>query len=159
MKHLILGVDPGITGAIAFLDIEKKRAHTVIDMPTVQVRDKKRLDLHALAIEIDGLAAITRFAVIEEVGARPGDGVTGMFNFGYSSGAVAGIVAASMIPIFMVKPAIWKMLMGLGYVKDESRDLATKFYPLDSGHWARKKDHGRAEALLLAHYGASRFTV
>ncbi|KAL9268539.1 Holliday junction resolvase MOC1, chloroplastic-like protein, partial [Drosera capensis] len=44
-------------------------------------------------------------------------------------------------------------LTGSGTSKDESRKLASALFPSLSPMLKRKKDHGRAEALLIAAYG------
>ena len=38
----------------------------------------------------------------------PGQGVTSMFNFGQTFGAIKGICAALNLPIFFVRPSKWK---------------------------------------------------
>jgi hypothetical protein len=79
-----------------------------------------------------------------------------VFKFGFTAGALAGVVAASYIPMHLVKPAVWKGLMGLSHDKKLSLAKATALYPSASHYWRRAKDDGRAEAVLLAHFGAER---
>jgi len=92
-------------------------------------------------------------AIIEDVHAMPGQGVTSMFGFGVSKGLVIGMLHAFKCPVFTVPPAVWKGVYGLSSNKDASRALASKKFPNSSYLWTRKKDDGRAEALLLADFG------
>ncbi len=150
-----MGVDPGLSGAVAFYDLEKAAVVAVHDMPLHEVSGKRHIDLYQLAAIIDGHAKDIEFAVIEEVGVMTGkEGVVGMFRFGQAAGCVQGIVAAYMIPMFLVKPSVWKSAMGLTRDKDHSRQKASQLFPSSAHLWARKKDDGRAEALLLAVFGS-----
>lgn len=94
-------------------------------------------------------------AFIEKVGAMPGQGVTSMFSFGYGFGVWMGILAALKIPHTLVTPQAWKKEMFAGYDKDtDSRVIARRLFPVQTEEsLSRKKDHGRADALLIAEYG------
>jgi crossover junction endodeoxyribonuclease RuvC len=91
--------------------------------------------------------------VIEHVHAFKGQGVTSMFNFGKSYGTALGVIGALKIPTIHVSPTKWKKYFGLSANKEEGRKLAIDKWPACL-HFRRKKDHGRAEAALLAVYGA-----
>ena len=82
-------------------------------------------------------------------------GATSAFNFGMGFGMWQGICAASLIPYQLVHPATWKALLmkDMSKEKDASRVKAMQLYPQTAKDLTRKKDHGRADALLLAHYG------
>lgn len=147
-EHCILGLDPGVSGALAFYfpsDPGKVAAH---DVPTV-------------AGGIDG-ATLARYirtmgptlAVVELVGAMPGQGLASTFKFGVAFGVALGVIADQEIPLHLVTPGKWKRHFRLGADKEASRALALRMFPATSQHFARKKDHGRAEAALLARYGA-----
>lgn len=156
--NYILGIDPGASGALAFYN--PKDGHlAVIDMPTkIITKNKKKkvtIDLYQLGSIIDVWKPQVACAYIEQVSAMPGQGVTSCFNFGFAAGAVQAAVAANMIPIHLVTPAVWKRAMGLNSDKGVSRVRATEKFPERSGLWSRVKDDGRAEAALLAHYGAN----
>jgi crossover junction endodeoxyribonuclease RuvC len=119
---------------------------------------KNEVDVYTLGQTIDGYAKEIEIAVIEDVGVMGGhEGTVSMFNFGRNTGVIHGVLGVCSIPMFFVKPAVWKMIMGLSQNKDDSRALASRLYPNDSARWPRKKDDGRAEAALLAAFGAERF--
>jgi crossover junction endodeoxyribonuclease RuvC len=147
---VILGVDPGLSGALAL--VHAGRIVDVIDTPIFQVKGKRLLDVYGLARWLDqsqALHAIEK-AVVEEVGAMPGQGVTSMFSFGHVYGAVRGVIAAHFIPMTDVRPNVWKKHYRLSQDKDASRRVATATWPTEGGRFARVKDDGRAEACLLA---------
>ena len=91
--------------------------------------------------------------VVEHVNAMPGQGVTSMFNFGQTFGAIKGICAAIGLPIFFVRPAKWKKYFDLiNSSKDASRTKAIEMYPLISDQLSKKKDVNKADAILIARY-------
>jgi crossover junction endodeoxyribonuclease RuvC len=67
--------------------------------------------------------------------------------------ALSGVVSALGIQTHLVAPSRWKKHFRLSADKDEARGLALRLWP-NSEHFSRKKDHGRAEAALIARYGA-----
>lgn len=146
---IIAGIDPGVSGAIAILDGTELIATE--DMPVLSTKTNKRM------VNAAELADIIRHhrpteVKLEQVGARPGQGVTSMFNFGQSYGVAQGVVAALGIPLTLVPPQVWKRRAGLGGAdKDYARTKAQLLYP--SADLARKKDIGRADAILIARYG------
>lgn len=95
-----------------------------------------------------------RLIVIERVSARPGQGVVSMFNFGVSFGVLLGLATASQARVQLVWPQKWQKTYGLiGKPKSSSIREAYLRFPNSRDRLARKKDDGRAEALLLADYG------
>jgi crossover junction endodeoxyribonuclease RuvC len=84
----------------------------------------------------------------------PAQGVTSAFNFGFAAGALQGLVAGNAIPMHLVAPLTWKRHYKLSADKDASRRRASQLFPAHSHLWARAKDDGRAEAVLLAYYGS-----
>jgi crossover junction endodeoxyribonuclease RuvC len=88
-------------------------------------------------------------AVVEQVGAMPGQGTSSMFRFGMGCGLIRGVLAGAGVPIISVTPAKWKKHFSLDSDAEKSRALAIRRFP-GVTTLARKKDHGRAEALLLA---------
>lgn len=153
----ILGIDPGASGALALYDPVTSDLD-IIDMPTykalVNGTKKKRIDLYALARWIDLHSRSIKFAVVEDPHAMPGQGVSSSFAFGFSCGAAQMLVASALIPVTLVRPAIWKRRMGLSSDKNASRALASLRFPQHRVLFARAKDDGRAEAALLALYGS-----
>ncbi|MDD4962077.1 MAG: crossover junction endodeoxyribonuclease [Candidatus Marinimicrobia bacterium] len=152
-----LGIDPGIGGALALLSRDYDLL-AVIDMP-VMAGTGKRQQVNAAELSkiIDSWQRESEgdqlIAFIEQVSARPGQGVSSMFSFGDSFGTVRGVLAAKGIPLLLVTPQAWKKRAGLiGSEKDRSRTVAQQMFP--SADLARKKDIGRADALLIARYGS-----
>lgn len=142
---------------MALYDHSANKICAIHDMPTFEIKGKRKINLSALVSTLDSYLGQIKFAVVEEVGAMPGQGVTSMFNFGFSTGLITGVIASQYIPIHTVRPAIWKTLMGLGRDKDESRRRASQLFPQDAPLFSRKKDDGRAEAALLAVFASTRF--
>ncbi|NDC04371.1 MAG: hypothetical protein EBZ81_15760 [Betaproteobacteria bacterium] len=91
-------------------------------------------------------------AVVEQVNAMPGQGVSSMFSFGQAYGVVLGVLAGLSIPATAVTPAIWKKALKLNSGKDAARAKAAQLWPSHAGEFKRVKDDGRAEAALLAYY-------
>ena len=98
-------------------------------------------------------------AIIEQGGVRPMNGKVGAAAFWLGLGAVRGVLAANFIPIEITTPAAWKRALKVTGDKDASRARASAIFPAWAGLWSRKKDHGRAEAALIALYGANRLPV
>lgn len=154
MTSAILGIDPGVSGALALYD---PTAHTlvVMDVPTITVSKKQRIDSYQVGQFMDLHRASIRFAVIEQVGAMPKQGVTSSFNFGFTTGVLHGALAGNAIPMRTVIPGVWKRAFGLiGQEKDASRQAASRIAPQFAHHWPLKKHADRAEAFLLAYYGS-----
>src|SRR5690606_2041087 len=102
---------------------------------------------------INDMSRVRPTAYVEKVGAMPGQGVSSMFNFGMGVGVLQGVLAACGIPYFLVTPQSWKKRASLsGKDKDMARTMAQQLYP--SASLGRKKDIGRADAMLIARYGA-----
>lgn len=154
-KNLIIGVDPGLHhGAVAFYNFHTKELDSVFDIPTqIKKNGKREIDTFNLTQMIDARASHVLLAVVEEVHSMPKQGVASTFTFGYATGIVTGVTAAFNIPIIRTPPAVWKLVMGLTHDKNYSRQVASKMFPNHAAQFSKKKDDGRAEAALLAHYG------
>ena len=151
----VLGIDPGLTGAIAIL--EGKNVIKVFDMPTMAEgkKNKKQLNSAQLAnILKEHRAADEEIAVVvEQVNAMPGQGVTSMFNFGQTFGAIKGVCAALELPIFFVRPSKWKKHFELiNSSKDSSRTKVIEMHPSLSNQLSRKKDVNKSDAILIARF-------
>lgn len=149
-----IGVDPGVSGGVAI--ISARGVLSVHDMPTRKVmvarQSRREVDAHALAELLRPLAD-GALAIVERQSARPGQGVTSMFGLGRSLGVVLGTMAGLGIPVRMVAASAWKPALGVPADKRLVRARASELLPAGAGEWRRKKDHGRAEAALLAMYG------
>lgn len=151
--RLTFGVDPGMAGAVATL-IDGEPG-PVLDMPTLQVGDWREVDAAALSAWIREQRAAHPgayvSACVEKVGARPGDGGTSAFRFGEGYGQIKAVLAVLGIPYSRAIPAVWKRRFGLLKTeKDAARVLAIARFPSMAEQLRRKKDGGRADALLLA---------
>lgn len=157
----IIGIDPGLSGALAVLDINTKKVVDIYDIPTYKTKSRARkrgylihMDIKGLATMLDLYAKDTVFAVLEEPGAAPKQGLGSTFIFGHTCGAIHGVLVGLNIDVAPVKPAAWKPAMGLGRDKNAATAMAKELYPETKHYIKLKKHHDRAEAVLLAHFGA-----
>ena len=157
--NYILGIDPGLTGAIAYFKLENGAAPNLIgvrDMPVMpNPRGKgKIIDCYALCDLMSPFKGHEVLAVIEQVQAMPKDGAVGAFKFGKCAMAPEALCAAYQIPIFMVTPGVWKRAAKLiKRPKGTSLAKAKSFWPEKAGHFRLKKHEGRAEAALIGYHG------
>lgn len=150
---IIIGCDPGLSGAIAALDT-LTRTLRVADMPaTKDPKGRTVIDPYSLLDLLSPPTGTQCMAVVEHVHAMPKQGVSSSFLFGEVYGALKMAIAAHKIPVHFVTPAIWKKHFGLSSDKGLSRALISNRFPGNAPDFARVKDDGRAEAALLAIYG------
>jgi crossover junction endodeoxyribonuclease RuvC len=150
---LIYGIDPGFTGAIA-LYWPGAGTIEVHDMPVMKnPKGKTIINPHGV-LDILANEGGKSLAVIEQVGAMPGQGVSSMFRFGQGLGAVEACAAASKLPLQYVTPAKWKKHFNLSRDKGVSRSLTMQRFPDYASEFSRAKDDGRAEAVLIALFAA-----
>ena len=154
---LIIGIDPGISGSICFLDNGK--ILEVIEMPIMTDGKKNKKQVNGSQVYNEITKRIKQFeknqirVVIEHVSAMPGQGVTSMFNFGQSFGILKGICTAMQLPMYFVRPAKWKKYFNLlNSEKDASRTRAIEIFPYFSSQLSRKKDSNKADAILIASF-------
>ena len=153
----IIGIDPGISGAICFF--EEGKIVDVIEMPSMSEgkKNKRQVNGNQLCNEIKSRISEINYekvcVVVEHVTAMPGQGVTSMFNFGQSFGLIKGMCSAMQLPIHFVRPAKWKKYFNLiNTSKDASRSRAIEIFPKISNQLKRKKDSNKADAILIASY-------
>ena len=153
----IIGIDPGISGAICFF--ENGKVIDVLEMPSMAEGKKNKKQVNGAQIYSEINSRIKDkpknqiCVVIEHVSAMPGQGVTSMFNFGQSFGVIKGVCAAMQLPIHFVRPAKWKKHFDLiNSQKDSSRVKAIEMFPKFSSRLSRKKDSNKADAILIAVY-------
>ena len=158
----IIGIDPGLSGAIAVL--ENNKVLNIFDMPVMSEGKKNKRQLNsALLVSLlkENISQSEEVSiVVEQVNAMPGQGVTSMFNFGQTFGAIKGVCAALELPIFFVRPSKWKKYFELiNSSKDASRTKAIEMYPMLSKQLAKKKDVNKSDAILIARFfSETRFT-
>jgi crossover junction endodeoxyribonuclease RuvC len=152
---MIVGCDPGLTGALFFIDPRNPVTGQAIDLPVHRLvrggKKKRELDIAGLI----GILTAHRLdhVFLEQVGAMPGQGVSSVFAFGKTYGVLLGVVAAHTIPMTLVAPAVWKRALSVPKAKDGARARASQLLPEAAFQWVLKKHDGRAEAALLALYG------
>lgn len=137
MKNLFAGIDPGKTGALAFIDGQGE---------FVGVYDFGEA-LEPLRNERERLVCV----YLEEVHSMPGQGVVSTFSFGENFGWWKGVLAGMSVPFKTIRPQEWQK--GLVPKRGKSTDkpglaVARQLYP--TAPLSRKKDHNRADALLIA---------
>ncbi len=154
---LIIGIDPGISGSICFF--EDGKILDVINMPTMTNGKKNKKQVNGSQIYNEISKRIKKTGdqnirvVIEQVSAMPGQGVTSMFNFGQSFGAIKGVCAALEVPIYFVRPSKWKKYFDLiNSSKDASRTKVIEMYPTLSEQLSKKKDVNKSDAILIARF-------
>ena len=152
---IIIGIDPGLSGAIAIL--ENNKVLNIFDIPVMSEGKKNKRQLNSALLASLLRENITKndevAVVVEQVNAMPGQGVTSMFNFGQTFGAIKGICATLDLPIFFVRPSKWKKHFELiNSSKDSSRTKAIEMYPKLSDQLAKKKDVNKSDAILIARF-------
>ena len=154
---LVIGIDPGISGSICFL--QNGKIIDVVEMPTMieGKKNKKQVNGSQIFNEIsERIKKIDKSdirVIIEQVSAMPGQGVTSMFNFGQSFGILKGLCSAMQLPMYFVRPLKWKKYFNLiNSEKDASRTRAIEIFPYFSGKLSRKKDSNKADAILIASF-------
>lgn len=152
---MILGIDPGASGALAFFDPDAGTLD-VIDMPTVEIKRnakaKREISPQMLAALIRARAP--HLAIVERVGAMPGQGVSSMFQFGRGVGMIEGVLAALQIQTDYTSPQAWQKAVALRGGKDGARARAAEIFPAYAHLFTRKKDDGRADAALISWFAA-----
>ncbi len=147
---IIIGVDPGATGAIARVVGGHAEVH---DMPTGDIRvgktTRKRISPELLAHLIRELMPVD-VAYVEEVTAMPKQGVSSVFTFGQAHGMVLGALALTGTRIVRIRPRLWQNIIK---ARGDPRPRALELFPALAGDLKRKKDDGRADALLIAAAG------
>lgn len=154
---MILGIDPGLSGALAFMD-----SHDLLiyDIPTLQIerngKSKRQIDLQHL------LADLKRWPVshcyLEMLGTRPGQNSSAVAQTGRGYGQIEMGLAACNIPVTYVAPQVWKKALQVPKDKDGARARASQLLPQWAHNWPLKGHHNRAEAALLSLYGFQKRT-
>ena len=154
---LTIGIDPGISGAICFM--ENSKIIEVIDMPSMAEGKKNKKQVNGSQVfneitkHIKDKESNEVKVVIEHVSAMPGQGVTSMFNFGQSFGILKGICSAMNLSMYFVRPVKWKKHFNLiNSSKDASRTKSIEIFPYFSKNLSKKKDANKADAILIASY-------
>ena len=154
---LIIGIDPGISGAICFF--ENGEIKDIIEMPNMADGKKNKRQINGpqifneISVRIKGIPKKDVLVVMEQVSAMPGQGVTSMFNFGQSFGVIKGVCSAMQLSMYFVRPMKWKKYYSLiKCEKDASRTKVIEIFPYISSKLSRKKDSNKADAILIASF-------
>lgn len=152
----VMGIDPGLNGAIAVL-VDGKRHMIMMDMPTYEMKKSngkisREIDVHVLSGALRGLIKEhpTLECVIERAGTRPGEGTVSSWKNGCNWGMIYASAVAACIPVVVVSPQHWKKRLGVPADKDGARQIASRLLPMFAERWVLKKHDGRAEAALMA---------
>lgn len=153
---IVLGIDPGLTGGLAVVDAGNGQIRVLeaIDVPTEGEDAKREVSPSVLTFIQKHRPGI---AYIERAQAMPDQGASSGFNYGKGYGALRMAVRGCLVPLTTIEATAWKRAHGLpaGSDKEHSRQLALHLFPEAIGYFERVKDHGRAEAALIAWYGAT----
>jgi crossover junction endodeoxyribonuclease RuvC len=155
----ILGVDPGIAGAAAVIEIVDgvdgiaPKLVDVIDVPVLGIAAKTRIDAIGLLNWIE--THLPNFAGVERAGSMPRQGVASAFKYGRATGVIEAVVACCEIPMVLVEPSKWKRSFHLNADKEASRQLAIGLFPHAHNQLNLRRHHQRAEAMLIALFTAN----
>jgi len=156
----IIGIDPGLGGAVAVLDANGTLG-ALADTPVLTLKVQRGIrqvyDVPGMVELLRPYAGHQAHVLIEEAQPMPGQGTRSMLTIGFGYGLWIGILASLALPYSAVRPAVWKKAFSLGRDKEASRLRAQQLYP--GADLRRKRDHGRAESSLLAHYGLRQLTA
>ena len=150
----VCGIDPGIRGGLAIVnDVNGIGAlRDTIDNPTIGERVRERVDVLTVRVWIDRHRP--DFALIERAQAMPRQGTSSGFKYGRAVGALEAAVMLCGVPLEIIEPTAWKRFWKLPPKdKERSRQRALELFPAAHALLARKLDHGRAEAALIAVFG------
>lgn len=153
MSLLTIGIDPGLSGALAILN-QAGEIVALADLPVIRDRSLAWIDASRMqSLILGALEGRRAGAIVERVSSMPGQGIASAFQFGVGFGSVLGVLQALHLPIVLVTPAVWKHSYGLGKDKKAALHKARLLHPMAELHLA--KHHGRGEALLIAGYALS----
>jgi hypothetical protein len=153
-----MGADVGISGALAVIECPIGAAPRLIDAIDVPIVGSK-----GKAAERVDVAAVHTFiaqhkparAIVERAQSMPRQGVASTFKYARAVGTLEAAIILSQIPIEYVSPVVWKRHFKLpGGDKEAARQRALELFPAAHALLARRKDHNRGEAMLIALYGA-----
>lgn len=159
---IIMGVDPGLNGGVAFLNDNGRLLHYQ-RMPIKPVMHdgkktaKRIIDIAQVAAMVAKMEPTQVY--VEQVHAMPQQGITSTFTFGMGYGMILGLVYAldAIMETRLVTPQRWQgFLYGKGYRQDlepKGRALA-KFSELWPSLVEENVTHdGIVDAILIAEYG------
>ena len=155
---IFVGIDPGLHGAVAWIDGERKQVR-VQDCPLIN-GEYDYFGMWKALQDASWNGAAQTVVTMEKVHAMPNDGRCSAFSFGVGYGAWLAIAGMLRLTPNLVSPQAWKRTMLAGVPNDkqaEAKALKQRF----QGHEICSQLHGprgglrdgRVDALLLAEYG------
>ena len=154
----LIAIDPGLYATAVFYSpgssFQSGLRWQFLDVPIVEGNGGKRPDVKVLRDWI--MRHTPERAFVELVGGMPSDGRGSLSIFMRATGHIEATVDCCDVPMTRVTPQRWKKYHQIptGSDKEASRKLALELIPEIAGWLTRKMDHGRAEAALIALYGA-----
>lgn len=162
---VVIGIDPGLSGAVAALD-SQQGVPAIFDMSVEKLSPTSKTNtIHVWSLaavlsqyDRDSLCLVERVSAMPrrdpETGEETKMGATSSFNFGFGAGIIYAVAKVYFNDVRLVMPSVWKRHHSLLKTqKDAARLYAIDRYPEAAGYLTRKKDSGRADALLIAKYG------
>lgn len=115
----------------------------------------RQVDVHKLLPILLHIKAYSPLSIwIEKTWARPGQAPHSMYTFGEGVGALRASLVSAGLTFNYVTPQSWKKKMGVaGKDGQYTLTIAKQQIGMSAPHLTRKKDHGRADAMLIARYG------
>jgi len=157
----VLGIDPGVRGGLAIIEINDGATPQLIDaidIPVAGTGAKERVDVLATRTWI--AAHKPDHAMIERAQAMPKQGASSGFKYGRATGALEAVIVCCEVPMTVIEPSAWKKFHQLrGGDKEGGRQRALQLFPAAHALLARKKDHGRGEAALIALAGVNHASI
>lgn len=151
----VLGIDPGLFGALALYD--EDGLHDVLDIPIQKASGRgNEVNWPVLNQQWDDLFFWTDHVFLERVASRPGEGVSSAFKFGTVFGGLRGLCAAKLLPLTLVTPNVWKKSYGIQASKSGAVRRASELFPEQAQQFHGPRGglrDGPAEAALIARYG------
>lgn len=146
---MTIGIDPGITGAIAVHD---QNGYWAEEMPIMATGAKGKKCINPLGVKELLITMGKQTVYLEKVHAMPKNGSNANFSMGDSFGCLRGVIMTLGYPLVLVTPQMWKKHFRLTSDKEQCRARAIELFPEEN--FNRKKDADRAEAMLIAYYGS-----
>jgi hypothetical protein len=169
---LALGIDPGMSGGLAVVEITQldgggfsRRIRGANEIPVVGDAKHRQVNVAEVRDWLSTFGKIDRAfmenarampSIPDKFGVRRGMGATSSFNYGRAVGRLETVVLMMGIPLTPIEATSWKKFFSLrGSDKEASRQLVLHRYPSEAGLFNFKYHHGRAEAVLVAEFGAA----
>jgi len=156
---IITAVDTDLNGGIACIDLLTEAIVLLREMPVTDGPEGQQVDARELNKVFDRCAAMGSLTcVVERAIVKPQTSAKGVHmtkgvgTIHQTYGAVRALAELRFAHVAFAWPSSWKKAMGLTRDKDLSLDLAAKLHPAHAPVFIKKKRHGVAEAVLLAHW-------